>query len=271
MLTGDEPGTWVPPGPGLPSDCGVDLDAQTPRLRTLALRAAAITGLWLIAVAFVVLSAVRTSEEAQHELSAWTPSHGMVIGYSKTNGTVDVSYPTGKSLLTAEVPASGHFYSMATPVEVRYDPVDPARVRTVDDIKVDEFLWPFLIPIALLLLGTGFAVKAALGWFQRYRAVRRTGWHPASVQVHRMARASPLIDVQYPKAGEIVLRGIQSTRRALRYAEDERQRAWVGGERRAMVVLFPRDHLGKRPYAVPVWARMPRYGLPRTRPKLRRK
>jgi hypothetical protein len=251
--------SWLPPGPGLTSDSGLDLAAQTPRLRGLAWRATAIAGLWLIALAFVVLSAGRTSKEAQHELSAWTLSHGTVTDYNKSSGTVGVSYPTSKGMRNAVVPATGHAYSPMSPVEVRYDPVDPAHVRTVDDIKVDEFLWPFMVPIALLLLGTGFAVKAVVGWFRRYRAVCHTGWHPASVRVHRMPRASPLIDVQYPKAGEIVLRGIQSTRRALRYAQDKHQRAWIGGEQGAMVILFPRDHLGRRPYAVPVLARQPRY------------
>jgi hypothetical protein len=248
------PDSWVPPGPGVTSHDGVDLSVEIPQLRTVAWRAAGIAALWMAVMAGGFIGLGQLSQSSQRLLDTGTKATGTVYGSSLSNGgSIEVYYPVGSIMVTAHIELlSKRSFAQGAKVEVTYDPAEPTRVRTADDPNDSRFVGMFFMPLGAALLGFPFAAVAATGWFRRYRAVRRTGWHPASVKAVKFGGALPTIYVRYTAGGggEITMRSVASSHGAMRLAQDKPQQAWVGGEDRAMVVLFPRDD-GKRPYAVP--------------------
>ncbi|WP_143271333.1 DUF3592 domain-containing protein [Amycolatopsis echigonensis] len=249
--------TWVPPGPGETAYRDLDLTAQVSRLGVPAWRAIGTTVVFLVLLAGGIVEGVRSSASGQELLDSGvrvTARVYFVTEPSKGSWTIDVTYPVGDAWRTAEIRLeTKRDFDLGQEVPVIYDPEDPGRVRTPEDENTSDVqLSLFVEPLLAGLGGVPFAAWAAVGWVRRYRAVRRTGWHPASVLVTPTGQ----IFATYFQGGKIELGGVLSTRRATRFAHGERQRAWVGGEASTMVVLFPREG-GKRPYAVPVQAETP--------------
>jgi hypothetical protein len=146
-------------------------------------------------------------------------------------------------------------FALGQTVTVIYDPADPGRVRTVEDENlspIPEFL--FISLLVSGVCGIPFSLGAATGWFRRYLAVRRTGWHPAFVWVSWVGQRTASMEVRYSRGGEVSLRAALSTHIPPRFTFNRRQQAWVGGRARAMVVVFPRDG-NKHPRLVPGRAR----------------
>jgi hypothetical protein len=248
------PDSWVPPGAGVAGHDGVDLSAEIPRLRTMAWRAAGITALWVAVTVAAIIGLGRLWQSSQRLLDTGTKVTGTVYDSSLTaGGSIDVSYPVGGVMMTAHIKLSSkRSFAQGAKVEVFYDPAEPTRVRTADDANDSPFMGMFFVPLGAALFGFPFAAVATTGWFRRHHAVRRTGWHPASVRAVKFGSSLPTIYVRYTAGGggEITMRSVASTHGAMRLARDKPHLAWIGGEDRAMVVLFPRDD-GKRPYAVP--------------------
>jgi hypothetical protein len=254
--------TWVPPGPGVASDGGLDLAAQIPRLRVLAWRAAAIAMLWVAVLAGGIVGLDQLSQAAQRLLETGITVTGTVRAESTPNKgswTIDVQYPAGGTSRTAKIVLdSNRRYTPGQPVIVNYDPGDPGHVRTPQDKNINQALLALsIVGIVLAAVGIPVSLRAAAGWLRRYRAVVRTGWHAASVRVTRMTRTRPFIAVTYSGGGDIALQAVSSTHVTPHAARSRPRQAWVGGQARAMVVLFPREGR-KYPYTVPARAQSPR-------------
>ncbi|WP_236796947.1 DUF3592 domain-containing protein [Amycolatopsis sp. GM8] len=248
------PDSWVPPGAGDPEPVA--------RLRVLAWRASGIVVLWLTVLAVGIVGLDQLSRSAQHLLDIGTRVTGTVLDVSrpaKGYWTIDVRYPGGAGPRTAVIYLDvNREIEPGQEITVVYDPADPARVRTLDDENSNQFLVSaFVIPLLVALVVLPFAVAAAAGWFFRRRSVRRTGWHRADVVVTRVYRGSDKITATYPDGSEVELRSAISTHSASRRAGIRPQRAWIGGEAKTMVMLFPGDET-RKPYAAPVSAKKPR-------------
>ncbi|HET6502945.1 MAG TPA: DUF3592 domain-containing protein [Amycolatopsis sp.] len=250
--------TWVPPGPGEATSGRLDLTAQIPRLRVRAWRAVVIAVLWAAVLGGGITGLVEVNESAQRLLETGTRVTGTVLRESEPDKgpwTIEVSYRAGEVTRTAEISLDSHRrLTPGQPVTVTYDPSDPGRVRTPQDSNVSEPLEVTFVAAAITaLFAAPLSAAAAVGWFRRHRAVRRSGWHAASVLVTEWGRAR-LITVDYLAGGAITLRAVGYKRpRARRRA----RQAWIGGAAAAMVVLLPREQ-GERPRLVPAKARAPR-------------
>lgn len=119
-----------------------------------------------------------------------------------------------------------------------------------------------LVPMVPAVVATPWALIVAARWWRRYRALRRTGWHLASAvrktgwehltdgPVSSRPRVNELISVHWAEGGtsQVVAVGRQLPVGAY-------PRVWLGGERRAMVLLLPESaKVGRpRPVAVRGW------------------
>jgi hypothetical protein len=119
-----------------------------------------------------------------------------------------------------------------------------------------------IVPMAMALFAIPWAITVAVRWWRRYRAVRRTGWHRASAVrrtywdqsagdgVNSTPKINELISVKYAEGGMSELVAVMGTLPVGFY-----EPVWIGGERKAMVLLIPNG--GKygepRPLAVRAW------------------
>jgi hypothetical protein len=226
----------------------------------LAWRAVVIAVLWAAVLGGGITGLVKLNESAQRLLDTGTNVTGTVLRVSepaKGPWTIEVAYPVGGSTRTAGISLdSQRRFTPGQPVTVIYDPADPGRVRTPQDDNVNQPLeGTFVAAAVTALVGTPLAGAAAVGWFRRHRAVRRTGWHAASVRVSETGRSARLITVDYLAGGSISL--LPAAYKTPRVRWSRAQPAWVGGEAAAMVVLFRRGQ-GERPRPVPAKAKGPR-------------
>ena len=279
-----EPGNWLPALTGNNGQEQVDLDAETARLRTLALRSAGLVLVWLAVLAGVVAGFAAPSASADHLLKTGVRVTGQVLDvyrHSRSPDTIRVAYPVGYDgcRYADIVRDSGRQYTPGQQITVIYDRADPDRVRTPDETNSDRS-WTGVLVIGTIagMSGPVCSVVAAVNWRRRYRAVRATGWRLASVTVKPdylvRGRHLPDIDVQYRDGSRIMLRAATSSHGSVPPADRPNQRAWAGGTGRDMVVLFPHGRWRKAPYAVPAYALTMRSGArrrPRPSGKARRK
>ncbi|TVT00453.1 hypothetical protein FNH07_31615, partial [Amycolatopsis bartoniae] len=200
-----EPARWLPSGPGDPTAL-----PQSKRIALVALRNTGITGLFLLVLLFGWFSTERVTRDSQNLLDHGTRVTATVIGeysQSKGDGAIYVLYPAGGTLRTAKIRLDEHPFEVGDTVTVIYDPADPGRVRTAEAENLSDFqLWLGFVPLLAGLTGTLIAGAATVGWFRRYCAVRRTGWHPASVVVDEIGR----IFVTYADRSHVELGGVLS-------------------------------------------------------------
>ncbi|WAL63855.1 hypothetical protein ORV05_23030 [Amycolatopsis cynarae] len=271
--TAPPPAAWVPPGPGETGAGDVDLTAGLRRLRLRVWRGTGVFAVFVALLGGAVAQEVRLSHDADDLLhhGVWVTGSVTDVSWpSRGEWSIKVDYPvrgeprTAKIVLDTKRP-----FQLYQDVVVVYDATDPARVRTPEDENTDKGqLSLFVAPLLVGLGGTPFSGLYAMGWFRRYRAARRTGWHSAGVFVGADGRT---LTATYPGGSEIQLR------HATTYALDAvsangKQQGWVAGERSAMTVLFAH---GDRPVElVPVRAEgplaYPLVPLRRRRPRRRR-
>lgn len=256
---------WLPPLTERNGEGQVDLDAETARLRPLALRSAGLLLVWLAVLAGVVAGIVAMSASADHLLKTGERVTGEVLGVYKHSRSADkiyVAYPvvSGERRYAEIVWDSGRPYTEGQQITVIYDKADPARVRTPDETNDDQ-TWTWVLAIGLIagLSGLVFSSIAAVNWWRRYRAVRATGWRIASVTVVpdypvRRNRHMPDINVEYRDGSRITLRAATSSHGSVPLKHRPKRRAWIGGTDRDMVVLFPHGRWREPPYAVPAYA-----------------
>ncbi|NIH87206.1 DUF3592 domain-containing protein [Amycolatopsis granulosa] len=243
-----EPVKWLPSTPADPT-----MGPQTTHVLLVAARNAAIAVIFLVPLVIGWVAIGQLTRDSQDRLDHGTRVTGTVVGtYTPHRGlwAIYVCYPLGETSRTARIKLEHRKqFAVGDPVTVIYDPADPARVRTPEDENPTDFeTWLGGVPFPVGLIGVLIAGAASVSWLRRYAAVRRTGWHPASVVVDDVGR----IFVTYPDRSTLELGGVVSIRRATRVAGEPR-RAWIGGEAWPMVMLVERDY-GKRPYLVPVRA-----------------
>lgn len=256
---------WLPAPAGNNAQEQVDLDIETVRLRTLALRSAGLALVWLAVLAGAVAGFAAMSASADRLLTTGARVTGEVLGvyqHSGSEDTIRVAYPVGHdgSRYADIVRDSGRQYTRGQQVTVIYDPADPDRVRTPDETNVDQsWTWVLVIGTIAGLSGPVLSVIGAVNWRRRYRAVRATGWRVASVTIEpdypvRRGRHMPDIDVEYRDGSRITLRAATSSHGSVPLKDRPNRRAWVGGTDRDMAVLFPHGRWRNPPYAVPAYA-----------------
>ncbi|MTD58901.1 DUF3592 domain-containing protein [Amycolatopsis pithecellobii] len=255
--TGTPSQTWVPAGPGETVDGDVDLPAQVSRLGMLALRSTGVMVVFAGLLVGGIMAGIQSSHEGEELLQTGARVTGTVVSVAepaKSSWTITVDYPVGATWRKADIRLeTKREFVPGQEVLVIYDREDPGRVRTpLDDNTGDVQLSLFVEPMLAGLAGIPFGAMAMVRWARRYRAVRQSGWHAASVLVAPGGR----ISARYVRGGELQLDGVLSTHRAARFATGEPRKAWIGGEASTMVVLFSREN-GKKPYAVPVRAAAP--------------
>ncbi|WP_410672684.1 DUF3592 domain-containing protein [Amycolatopsis sp. cmx-4-68] len=257
-------GAWLPPETSTAGTDGVDLAAETRRLRLTTGRAAALTLAWvaLIAGGLTVLGLVDAA--AADLLATGVRVPGVVDAvHDRVKGahTIRVHYESPGRRWSEEIHRdSGHHYAVGDAVTVVYDPADPAHVRTTEEKNAGQFLvGTGVVPILVGLGGLPVAAGAAVGWRRRARAVAATGWRVAGVTVVPDARGGlSVVHVTYGDGSAIVLRTVLSTHGTRALAGQEHRRAWIGGWGRRMVVLFPHGPRRPGPHAVPAYATTPR-------------
>lgn len=244
----------------VPESTGIgiaDPDAETPRLRKLALRATVLAPLCLpLAAAGIYVVALPSIQ------SAALLEHG-----NRVNGTVvdvpDRGYMWVEYWVRTErreVLIDKHYDHEYEPyqfVTVYYDPDDPGRARTDVESNTKEFGKAGAFLLSPGIVGFVCAVLSAKGWRRRYRLVAATGWRPAIATVKRdYSRGSWHqfgIHLVFEDGSETVVRAVGwSVRSPFWYRKKPGIRVQVGGEGGDMVVLFPRGGPSGKPYVVPV-------------------
>lgn len=250
--------SWLPPTPPVTVSGDLDLVAQIRRLRVPAWRTFGLAVVFLaLFVAGVVISNDQ-DDDAQQLLDHGVRVSGRVFDekvYSKSAWSISVTYPAGGTWRIADIVlGTKRHFDRGQEVTVIYDPADPGRVRTPEDANTtDQQEALVAVPILIGLPGFPFAAVGAFGWFRRYRAVRRTGWHAASV----LALRGDFVRATYYQGGELLMKGGLSLRQPKRFAQSVQQRrVWLGGEESAMVMLFPGQR-GAAPRAVAARATAP--------------
>ena len=256
--------TWVPPGAGDPA-------APSSHGGALAWRNVGITAAFLALFAFGITEGIKMSTDNRELLEHGTRVTGTVLSVqdkARSRWTISVAYPAGGTWHTAEIGLdTKRLILVRQAVTVIYDPADLARVRTPEDKNTSDVqLSLCLEPLGAGLAGIPFGALTAAGWIRRYRSVRRTGWHPASVVVSPVGQ----IFAEYFQGGRIELGGVVSIRRATRFAQEEPRRAWIGGEAEAMILLLPREGR-KKPFVLPVRAQTPLMNAHRSAHRSRRR
>ncbi|MEV6825330.1 DUF3592 domain-containing protein [Amycolatopsis sp. NPDC051102] len=257
---------WLPALTARNGQEQVDLDAETARLRLLALRSAGLVLVWTAVLAGVVAGLVALSASADHLLKTGARVTGEVLAVSKhsrSQDTIRVVYPVGDDdgyRYADIVWDSGRPYTKGQRITVIYDKADPARVRTPDEPNDDQTLtWVLLIGACAGVSGLVLSVIAAVNWRRRHRAVLATGWRIASVTVVpdypvRRNRHMPDIEAEYRDGTRMTLRAAMSTHGSVPLKHEPNRRAWIGGTDRDMVVLFPNGRWRPGPYTVPAYA-----------------
>ena len=258
------PEAWLPPLTARNGEGQVDLEVETARLRSLALRALAIALAWVIVLAGAVFGFTVLAQSSERLLATGIQVPGTVLSVDhrrQGTSTISVEYRVKGEPRSAEIVwDSDRQYAVGQAVTVFYDPADPARVRTPDETNNDQaWVWVFVVGLVGSLFGIPFSVVAAVKWRRRNRAVRGTGWRVASVTVVpdypvRKGRHMPDIHVEYRDGSRIMLRAATSSHGSVPLKDRPGRRAWVGGTDRDMVVLFPHGRWRTPPYAVPAYA-----------------
>jgi len=260
-----EHGLWLPATTERDGQGAIDLDAETARLRPLALRSLGLVVLWVVVLAGVVAGAVAMGTAADHLLKTGVRVSGEVLGayrHSKGEDTLHVAYRVGYGdLRFADITwDSDREYTKGQQITVIYDRADPGRVRTIDETNDDPvWMWGLAIGMIAGVSGLVFSLFAAVNWRRRHRAVSATGWRIASVTVVpdypvRRNRHMPDIEVAYRDGTRITLRAVTSSHGSVPLKHEKNRRAWIGGTDRDMVVLFPHGRWRPPPYAVPAYA-----------------
>ena len=130
----------------------------------------------------------------------------------------------------------------------------------IEKVLRNDDAWALGIPLAGSIIAIGLSMAAAVGWQKRYDAVAASGWRRAEalITLSESRGGSSKVSIRYGDHSRIVLLPVPSLHYVGRRARTASQEIWVGGGDRAMVVLFPPDDRGWRPYAVPARAREPR-------------
>ncbi len=159
---------------------------------------------------------------------------------------------------------SGLRYTEGGTITVIYDPANPARVRTLREDGVDHRESAvFWLAGLYVVMVAGFFLVASFRWRQRYQAVLRTGWRPASVTVqpdYSVFKSGHLPDilVDYRDGSRTELRASTSSHGCAPLRRRPGRPAWVGGSGKDMVVLLPTGRRLPRPYLVPAFGRKAR-------------
>ncbi|WP_410665589.1 DUF3592 domain-containing protein [Amycolatopsis sp. lyj-84] len=243
----------------VPESTGIgvaDPDAETPRLRKLALRSTVLAPLCLPLVAAGIYVIALPSIQ-----SAGLLEHG-----NRVNGTVvdvpDRGYMWVEYWVRTErreVLIDKHYdheYEPYQSVVVYYDPEDPDRARTDVESNTEDFGKAGVFLLAPGFVGFVCSVLSAKGWRHRHRLVTETGWRPAIATVKRDYTIGSgqqfEIHLVFEDGSQTVVRSAGwSVRSAIWYRSKPGTRVQVGGEGGDVVVLFPRGGLSGKPYVVP--------------------
>ncbi|WP_236793994.1 DUF3592 domain-containing protein [Amycolatopsis sp. GM8] len=224
----------------------MDLDAQIPHLRVLGRRTAGFAAGWLIVAAAAVAGLVLMSQAAQHLLATGTRVTGVVLReyvYGKSSRAIDVRYPVLGEARTARVVLSDdRTLEPGRQVVVIYDPADPGRVRTPEDSNESTGLQGLCIVAIIVasLLGL-IAAMLSVGWFRRYRAVRRTGWQAVTVTRSLVAQRSTELTVYVPGREDLNVVAPKTIHRVPWSVRSRPKPAWLGGDGGMLVLLFRVD------------------------------
>lgn len=218
----------------------------------------------IAAVACVVLSLVFSAvisragrQAAVNEASKQGPITWLPPAYSRRPVDFDLDEETGR-LRTYGIRA----WSVAVWLGI----ADLAAIVVIGVLRPSEtFLrsdgsWALGALLAGSLIAMGLSMAAAVGWQKRHDAVAASGWRRAEALITLSANRydSSKVSIKYSDHSRIVLLPVPSLHYVGRRARTASQEIWVGGSDRAMVVLFPPDDRGRRPYAVPARAHQPR-------------
>lgn len=257
---------WLPPRTPRDSRDGIDADVEVRRLRTLSVRAWGLLLLWCAALVGtgVWMTALDSAETAL--LADGARTTGQVLSVVESDGKgappMRVRYTVDGVSRTAEiVRSSERHYRPLDQVTVVYNPADPDDVRTVDETDENQFVvGAFTATLLLFFPFALLSVVAAIRWRRRYRAVELTGWRAAVVTVPldypvRRGRHVPDLQVRFHDGSGIRLLASTSTHGSSVMLDRPSRPVQVGGAGRDMVVLFAEGRWGRRPYAVPAFAK----------------
>ncbi|WP_410665593.1 DUF3592 domain-containing protein [Amycolatopsis sp. lyj-84] len=259
-------GEWLPPEEDLPVDNRVDLEREISRLRTLRFRAFLIALGWAAVHIGGFLGMVGVERSAAELLETGAQVPGRVASLHDPDGgrggrSMEVNYVVGGRRYNTDVSLeTDQRYVTGESVTVVYDRSEPGRMRTLEEPNENQFWVGVSVTVAIVaLIAVPFSLVAAGAWRRRHRSVLATGWRTASVTVApdypiRSGRKMPSIEVEYRDGSRITLRASTSTHGSTPLRKRPKRWAWVGGEGRDMVVLFPHGRWREPPYAVPAWA-----------------
>lgn len=234
-------------------------DPVIAKLPLLGLRAAAFSLLWIALVVAMGFGLEAVRQPSEDLLATGVRVEGTVEKLYENrkgnNRTITVDYHVGSAPWTAEIRReSERAYVVGDKVTVLYAPGNPERVRTLEEENISEFHQGLLIVPGFLMVFVGLpmCLIAAAAWWNRYRAVRKTGWREATATV-KYGRLFPEIDLNLGRDGIMLLRARPSLRSASRFKGLRNVPVLVGGAEKRMVVVFPHGRWFKeRLYPVPV-------------------
>jgi hypothetical protein len=245
-------------------------EAPLSKLILLVWRGVALAVLFFGVAAFGLGSLVHQDVMAQQLLDTGVRVPARVLAVhdpAKGEPTLDVRYLGGGEFRTARIIRNTfREYRPGQTVTAVYDPSNPARVRTTEEENVAGFLKFLLICTILFgLVGIMTGVVSAARWQGRRRAARTTGWSEATGEVVMHDRTRALMKADLADGSRLVLRPVNSLRSPHHYAGRSGLPVRIGGWERSIIVLFPPEGSGTRPYAVPMIATGPSFGRRRRR------
>ncbi|MFG1643373.1 hypothetical protein ACGFMK_24020 [Amycolatopsis sp. NPDC049252] len=173
-------GPWLPPGDDARPAGAVTVPAHIRR----RLGAASLTG--LAAAGLVVFGG-----QYLHTLDvAATRAHASDITVTGRvvdlrSASFELAYPVGDGKRLIWLPQRrAEPHGPGDQVEVVYSPADPLQVRYPEDIIMDRVgLLAGIMSIVAGTAGTIAAIRFGVLWWDRRRAVLRTGWRPAGLDL----------------------------------------------------------------------------------------
>ncbi|MEC3980046.1 DUF3592 domain-containing protein [Amycolatopsis sp. H20-H5] len=230
-------------------DPKVDLDLFARLPSRLVSRNLVLILLCLLGIGGASALSARLDEQAGELLRIGTRVPGTVVDVhkpSKSDWYIEVRYRASGVERTADVTLDTYDggYRTGDPVVVVYDPADPARLRT--DRERNEPGFPNLVvggSILLFLLALPFLTLAVVNWRRRRVAIRRAGWRRGVARTDRWNKREPVeIRVRFDTGDDASFVALRTTMAAVprKLVKASKLRVWVGGDGRALVVVFVR-------------------------------
>jgi hypothetical protein len=237
----------------------VDLDAQTAKLKTFALRSIPLTLTWFVVLAAAIGVLVAMDGSARRLLETGVHATATVLSVdepSRGGWSMDVRYLAGGAEHTASIHRDSHAaLAVGERLTVIYDPADPGDVRTPDEPNENQAVLAVCgVAVVLSLLAIVLSAGSPWRWWRRYRAAQRTGWRVGMATVFAPGKARPLVFVRYRDGRGVTMKVITSTHLVPRNWGKRKQRVWIAGDGKATTVLFEFSPRRPRPYALPVRA-----------------